>query len=57
MFDEHLYEIVNGTTRVLQPAYMHKNLRRSFELTKKNFNRTLTETTPKRIKPSDTFIH
>ena len=26
-FDEHLYEIVNGTTRVLQPFYMNKKLR------------------------------
>ena len=32
--DEHLYEIVNGTSRVLQPAYMHKKLRFSFELTR-----------------------
>jgi hypothetical protein len=48
IFDEHLYEIVNGTTRVLQPAYMNKNFRQSFELTKKNFRRTFTQTTPKR---------
>ena len=48
IFDEHLYEIVNGTTRVLQPAYMNKNFRQSFELTKTNFRRTFTQTTPKR---------
>jgi len=29
--DEHLYEIVNGTSRVLQPAYMHKKLWHSYE--------------------------
>lgn len=31
IIDEHLYEIVNGTSRVLQPAYMNKKLRHSFE--------------------------
>ena len=56
IFDEHLYEIVNGTTKVLQTQYMKKPLRKSFEMKRI----TLAAERPHkstRLNMNETFIH
>ncbi len=55
-FDEHLFEVVNGTTKVLQPQYMNEKLRSSFYRTKAEFINSRPESVHRKG-ISDHYVH